>query len=618
MSLELLLIIAFGGAFFVYLLGKISSMLRDFFAVFVSLVLVIIIAFLYDKPLVSTFYLGFFSLPLILRLNTLSWLFAITITTVGALSIIFSLSYIKGKERTSFYYLMMLLTNAAMLGIVLSGDLVSFYIFWEIMSWSAFLLISYNRGPALAAGMKYIIMSIIGSVAFLLGMLSIYASYGTLSILEVAPLIASASSGYILFILILFCIAFGIKNAILPFHIWLPPAHSEAPSPFSAVLSGILIKMGTFGFLLIIYVIIGLKTFLTLGRGLLSFHHTLSILGAITILIPTFIAIIQNDAKRLLAWSTIGQAGYIILGIAFGTSLSVASSIFHFLNHAVFKALLFMVVGVVEYRTKGIRDLNSLGGLIKKMPVTFIAALVGICGLIGIPLTNGFVSKWLIYKTLILERAPFLAFAALFGTWGTILYSYKLIHNIFLGQLPAKYKNIKKAPFSMQFPMMVFSLIIIFFGIFPGIPLKVINAIGTSFGLKPLDVNIWGIASETGALNTINIFFAILIAGIIVWLLFRTGRKSVPVPQEDSYAAGAAIPKEKYHYTVEFYNPLYRMITPCLRDFVDEFYTKLAGWTRNLCSGIRRLYTGDVGNYVMYIVLFLALLIFIQLTWSVW
>jgi len=618
MYLQILLLIAFIGAFLTYLLGKISSKIRDIFAVFISSTLIVMTAFLYGNFSEKTFYSGFLGLPLILRIDMLSWLFAITIAAIGTFSIIFSLSYIKGKERTDFYYLMMLLVNAGMLGIVLSGDLISFYIFWEIMSWSAFLLISYNRGPALAAGMKYIIMSIIGSVTMLIGILSIYTSYRTLTISEIAPLIASASPGYILFILIFFFITFGIKNAVLPFHTWLPPAHSEAPSPFSAVLSGILIKMGVYGFLLIMYVIIGLKKFLALGGGSFNFHYILSILGAITIVVPTFIAMLQNDAKRLLAWHSIGQVGYMILGIAFGTSLSIAGGIFHFFNHAIFKTLLFMVVGAVEYRTKGIRDLNSLGGLIKKMPITFIAALVGACGLIGVPLTNGFVSKWLIYKTLILERAPFLAFAALIGTWGTILSVYKFLHNMFLGQLPEKYKDIKDAPFSMKIPMLILSFAILLFGILPGIPLRIINAIGTSFGLEPLNVNIWGIASETGALNTVNIFFAILIASIIVWMLLRMGKKSIPVSQKDSYAAGAYIPKEKYHYTVEFYNPFYRMAKPYLRDFIDEFYSIIVKAGRNLSGLVRKIYSGDLGYYVIYILLFLAILIIIKMGLVLW
>jgi len=617
MSLEILLIFAFGGALLTYLLGKTSEKIRGFLAVVIALSLVVFIACLYGKSVEKTFYSGFLGLGLVLRLNMLSWFFAITIAVIGALSVIFSLSYIKGREKTDFYFLMMLLVNAAMLGIVLAGDLVSFYIFWEIMSWSAFLLISYNKGPAIAAGMKYIIMSIIGSLCFLVGMLSLYVTFDTLSISQIASAITSASPGYIVFILTAFGITFGIKNAVLPFHTWLPDAHSEAPAPFSAVLSGILIKMGTYGFLLLLYVIMGLKLFLGLGRGLLSFHSILCLLGAVTILIPTFIAMLQTDAKRLLAWSTVGQAGYIILGIAFGTNLALAGGIFHFFNHAMFKALLFLAVGAVEFRTRT-RDLDSLGGLAKKMPVVFIATLVGICALIGVPLTSGFVSKWLIYKTLILEGSPFLAFFALAGTWGTILYSYKLIHNVFLGQLPEKYKDIQKSPFTMQLPMVILSLAILIFGIFPGIPLKVINTIGTSFGFESLNITLWGIASETGTLNTINIFSAVLVAAVLLWLLFRLGAESVSVPQEDSYAAGAYTPADKYHYTAEFYNPLYRMIKPFLRDVIDEFYYWIASSVRSLAGSVRRIYSGDVGYYVMYIILFLAVLIFVQMRWKIW
>jgi len=618
MSVELLLIVAFGGAFLTYLLGKISYKLRDVVAVLVSCALTALIAYLYGKDMEETYYVGFLGLPLLLRLNTLSWFFALTLSAVGALSIIFSLSYIRGKERTDFYYLMMLLVNAGMLGIVLSGDFVSFYIFWEIMSWSAFLLISYNRGPALAAGMKYIIMSVVGSIGMLIGILSLYTSYGTLIISELAVAIASASPGYILFLLLLFFVAFGIKNAVWPFHTWLPPAHSEAPSPFSAILSGVLVRMGMYGFLLFFYGIVGFRSFLGLGRGLLSFHYILAWIGAINIVIPTFIAMLQNDSKRLLAWHGVGQGGYMVLGAAMGTPLGLIGGTFHIVNHTSYIALLFLVVGAVEYRTNGVRDLNSLGGLIKRMPITFIGALVGACGLIGVPLTNGFVSKWLIYKTLILERYPFLAFAAFIGSWGTILSLYKFLHNMFLGQLPEKYKDLKKAPFNMQFPILILSLVIILFGVLPGIPLKVINNIGTSFGFESLQVNIWGIASETGTLNTINIFVAIAAACIIVWLISKAGKRSIRVSQADSYAAGASVPVDRYHYTVDFYNPLYRMISPFLRDYVDDFYMKLAQWTRGIGNGVRRVYTGDVGNYVIYILLFLALLIIVQVRWSVW
>jgi len=499
MILQVLLIIGFGGAAATYGLAKVSSRARDFCAVLVSGALVVVVAGLYGKVFSTTWSAAYLTFPLTLRVDMLSWFFATAISVVGFLSIVFSLSYVKNKERSDFYYLTMLLVNAGMLGIVLSADLLSFYIFWEIMSWSTFLLISYSRGKAVAAGMKYMAMSIVGSVAYLIAMFSIYQTCGTLRISVLSEGLATASQGYILFLLVLFFVAFGIKNAVLPFHTWLPDAHSEAPSPFSAVLSGILVRMGMYGFVLVFFVIVTLKPFLSLRLQFVDVHHIIAWLGALNILIPTFIAMLQNDSKRLLAWSGVGQGGYMVMGVSLGTSLGVSGGIFHIVNHTSYVALLFLVVGAIEYRTGGVRDLDSLGGLIKRMPVTFVGALVGACGLIGVPLTNGFVSKWLIYKTLILNNYPFLAFVALVGTWGSIFAVFKLLHNIFLGQLPEQYKDIKKAPISMQIPILVYSGIILLFGILPGIPLKVINGIIASFGLSPLDLNLWGVVSENGA-----------------------------------------------------------------------------------------------------------------------
>ncbi|RKZ03094.1 hypothetical protein DRQ21_06690 [Candidatus Fermentibacteria bacterium] len=616
-GMEILLLVAFGGVMLTYILGRISSSLRNTFAVVLSLVLVVIIALMYDKTGETIFYRGFFGIPMVLRINSLSWIFAMTISFIGCLSVIFSLDYMKVKERTSFFYAMLLLVNSSMMGIVLAGDLLTLFIFWEIMSWSTFLLISYNGGPAIAAGMKYIVMSFAGSMAMLAGIISIFTAFGTLQISEIAAGMSSASSGFKIFIVIVFGIAFGVKNAIWPFHAWLPQAHAEAPSPFSAVLSGVLIKMGVFGFILTMYVVVGLGTYMSLGGAIFSVRSILLVMGAITILVPTFVALLQDDAKKLLAWSTIAQAGYIMLGIAYGTSLSMAGGVLHFLSHVVFKSLLFMTVGAVEFRTGGIRDLNSLGGLIKKMPFAFTGTLIGVCGLIGVPLTNGFVSKWLIYKSLIFG-SPLLTFVALFGTWGTVLYSYKLIHNIFLGQLPEKLKDVENTPLSMKLPMIILSFTVLLFGILPGLPLRVINKIVVSLGFDSLNISLWGIVSESGMLNMINLFAAILAGLIAVWLFLRIGARTIPVKQDDNYAAGAAVPRDRYNYTVKFYDPLLRMISPYLRDIFDTFYMKIADLTGYLSNGIRKIYTGYVGNYVMYIVLFISLMIFVQMKWSPW
>jgi len=304
--------------------------------------------------------------------------------------------------------------------------------------------------------------------------------------------------------------------------------------------------------------------------------------------------------------------------MAFGTSLGVAGGLFHTINYGSYIALLFLVVGAVEYRTGGTRDLNQLGGLARRMPIAFVGCLVGILGLIGIPLTSGFVSKWLIYKTLIEEGFPFLAFLAFLGTWGTILSVYKLLHNMFLGQLPEKFKSVRSSPVSMQVPILFLGLVIVLFGVLPGIPLRAIATVQSSMGIVPPSLTLWGVAGEAGTLNVLNICFALIGAVALVWLLMRVGARSRRVPQHDSYAAGAFVPVDRYHHTVDFYNPLYRMIARYLVDRADLFYNWLAGRARDVFECVRRIYTGYVGTYVLYIVSVLALMTFVQLVWNVW
>ena len=617
MTLQLILLIGFGGAVLTYFTGKISSKLREIFAVTISLILVGMIISIYGKYSQEILTLGFLDFKIIFTLNRLSWLFAIMVSSLTFVTIVFSLSYMKGKENLNFYYMMMIFISVSMLGIVFSGTLLLFYIFWEIMSWSTFLLISYNKGKALSAGLKYVIMSIIGSMAMLVAIISVYIEFGTLEISAISQNINIVSFKYITYIFSLFFIGFGVKAAVVPLHTWLPDAHSEAPSPFSAILSGILIKMGIYGFILIMYIIIGIKILLVLGTGWIKFHYILAWLGAISIVIPTFMALLQNDAKRLLAWHSIGQIGYIIVGISLGTGLGFLGGTFHIFNHAIFKALLFLCVASVAYQAKT-RNLNQLGGLIKKMPVTFIGALIGAFGIIGVPLTNGFVSKWLIYKTLILGNYPFLAFAALIGTWGTLLSFYKFLHNIFLGQLPEKYKDIKKEPLSMKIPIIILSFMVLLFGIFPGLILKYINNLGVSIGFQKFNVSVMGISTETGMLNMLNIAFALFIAITLVYLIFKIGKKKVKINQYNNYGAGNYIPVDKYHYTTKYYDPLYRVIRPFLTDYFDKFYSWIANCVKSISGTIRKIYCGDLNYYVIYILGFLATIIVLKIGLKLW
>ncbi len=609
----LILPVAFGGAVLGYLGGKLSAGVRNIVAVLTAAATVVLVAMLYGQNVKLDYYsLPFLEAELALRSDALGWLFAITVAVIGLLSIIFSLRYMQDKDRLNFYYSMMLIVNAAMLGIVFSADLISLFVFWEVMSWSTYLLISYRGGKAAGAALKYMVMSIAGSCMMLLGIASIYTTCGTFDLGGVGQEIAKASPGYTLFVLLMFVLGFGIKNAIVPLHVWLPDAHSEAVSPFSAVLSSVLVRMGIYGLMVVMYGILGKGGLDKLKLGSVTFAHVLCWMGAVTILVPLLIAMLQDDAKRLIAWSSVGHGGYMVLGIAFGTTLGLAGGLFHMLNYAVCVALLFLGVGAIEYRT-GTRNLNELGGLMKRMPVTFVTALIAVCGLIGLPLTNGFISKWFIYKTLIMEGYPFLALVALIGTWVTILYGYKLIHNAFLGQLPTKYRNVREVPFSMQVPMIVLALAVILFGVLPGIPIKAIASAQASLGLDALESGLGALPPAVGELNTINVLAGVVLSLALVYLVFAAAKSPRGVDQFDSYGAGSYVPTDRYQYSAGFYQRANELIAPYVRDRVDDLYRWFVGKAEGFFEEARKIYTGNVNTYVGYIVLFLGLLIILKM-----
>ena len=606
---------AFGGALLVYLAGKVSGALRNLLAVLFAAAPVVLVALLHGQDVRLGYYaLPFLQAELALRVDALAWFFAIVVAAIGLLAVVFSLRYMQGKRGLDFYYSCMLLVNAGMLGIVFSADLISLFVCWEIMSWATYLLISYKGGKAVAAGLKYMIMSTAGSCAMLLAVASLYATCGTFDIAALGQQLSGMSPGYRLFILLMFVLAFGIKNAIVPVHVWLPDAHSEAVSPFSAVLSGVLVRMGVYGLLLVLFVMMRWASVLRLSISWpVDFHYILAWVGAITIVVPTCIALLQDDAKRLLAWHGIGQGGYMVLGIAFGTSMGIAGGVFHTLNHATYIALLFMVVGAVEYRTGGVRNHNELGGLAKRMPVSFVGGLIGISGLIGLPLTNGFVSKWLIYKTLIGEGHPFLAFAALIGTWLTILSVFKLLHNIFLGQVPQKYAGVREVPLSMQLPVAVLSLTILALGVFPGLALRPIAAVQSSLGVPAIKTTLFGVPRELGELNTINILAGVALSLAAVYGLFALGKRARRADQFDSYGAGSYVPTDRYQYSAKFYQRAYEFIGPYVRDRADDFYAWFVGKAEGLFEEVRKIYTGNVNTYAAYIVIFLTLLILLKM-----
>ncbi len=618
MSLGILLSTPFVGGILAYLGGKIHRWVRYTFAILFSVLTFCELFFYYGVEGANLTWGKLFGSLLVLRINNLSWLFAFIVTGIAMLVVIFSVNDMEEHKGLDFYYLELLFTEGAMLGIVLAGDLITFFMFWEMMSWISYILVIQNGEMSMKAGYKYIIMSIIGAYAMLVSLGMVFGKAHSLVFSNVAKALAKSSPGFVIGFFVLFGIGLLVKAAIMPLHTWLPDAHSEAPSPVSPLLSGVLIKMGAYGLFVLFYGLLSVQLLGNLIPTILPVPTVLYIvqwLAAISIVVATFLAIMQEDAKRLLAYSSISQIGYVVLGIAMGTSLGIAGGLFHALNHAIFKSLLFFTIGAVIYRT-GTRNMSELGGLIKKMPVTFTGALIGIVALSGVPPLNGFVSKWMIYEALLQKKEVFLLIFAFVGSTGAFLYLYRFIHSVFLGQLPEKYENVREVPFLMQIPIWILSLLSLVFGVFPGLAMNVISKAEAFFGITPVKYDLYGFpqGSAMGALKVINISSVLVIAFIVALVFFYMLPKSKKISQYDTYAAGQIVtPETKYNYSYGFYMSFGRVIDPIFKWSADKMYNAWARALKVFGDYMRRVYTGNLETYGSYIVVLLTIVAFVIL-----
>jgi len=342
-----------------------------------------------------------------LRLDGLTTLMLITINTIGLAMVIFSVQYMNRYTSKLRYYSIFLCLVAGLNGIVLTGDLFNLYVFMEIVAISSYALVAFGcEHDELEAAFKYAVLGTVASAFVLIGIALLYAMLGTLNMAEMSVKLAAGGMNMpITFALGLFLCGFGLKAALVPFHAWLPDAHPAAPAPVSAMLSGVVIK--TAG----IYVLARLVFNVFSVQFLPDLLSILRILGLVSMVVGVLLAIGQWDMKRLFAYHSISQIGYIVLGLGLGTPLGLAGALFHMVNHSVFKSLLFLNAGAVEYAT-GSRDLKHLGGLGRSMPVTANTSMVASMAIAGIPPLNGFWSKLIIVLACIESGHPWLALAA--------------------------------------------------------------------------------------------------------------------------------------------------------------------------------------------------------------
>lgn len=483
--IPLFVIVPLAGAFLIMLLSRLIRNSDKIIASLVLLYLLIssLVCLLNPVEAASVYKVGGWepvnSIPvgIYMVLDPLSAIVLCIINLIGSLSLIYSISYISRYTSENYFYSLFCLMVAGMNGVVLSGDIFNIFVFLEISAISSYALVAFGIGKEeLEATFKYQVLGGLASLIILTGIAFIYWKAKTLNIADIRTVLNHSSDRrYYIFIQLLLLSGFGLKAAIIPFHAWLPDAHSSAPSPISAMLSGVLIKA------------IGIYVILRLFFNMFEISEEMSVLittlGALSMVIGVFLAIGQWDIKRLLAYHSISQMGYVILSAGIGmiilvrggnqkiAALAIAGGLFHLVNHAVFKGLLFLNAGAIEYST-GTRNLKEMGGLSKDMPVTSATSFVASMSISGIPPFNGFFSKLVIIIAAVIGRFYFLAALAALVSIITLASFLKFQRYAFYEKTAHDmHVKIREVPFPMLFSMVVLGVICLLLSllVIPGI-----------------------------------------------------------------------------------------------------------------------------------------------------
>ena len=334
------------------------------------------------------------------------------VSLIALTSLVFSPKYIDRLGGDAKYYSLFMVMVAGMNGVVLTGDLFNLFVFMEIAILAALALVAYGgRAHEFEAAFKYAVMASVSASLILIGIAVVYSATSSLGLATISLDLERQSPLLVLWVGGLFMAGFGLKTAAMPFHAWLPDAHSSAPAPISAMLSGVLIKaLGVYVLIRFFYNVLGAPPL---------FLQVFLVLGAVSIILGVLLAIGQWDIKRLLAYHSISQIGYILLAMGLDTTLGMIGAVYHMLNHAVFKSLLFYNAGALE-TALGTRDLREMGNVSKLLPVTSGTSMIASLSISGVPPFNGFFSKLVIIIAAVQAGQPLFAFVAVVGSLLTL------------------------------------------------------------------------------------------------------------------------------------------------------------------------------------------------------
>ncbi len=551
--------------------------------------------------------IGDFKLDLLLSTTPLSNFILLFATGFGVLITLYSLKSMDRAKRLNEYFGAVLITIGGSAGVLLSNHLLLLLVFWEIVTASLYLLITTGGRNANFAATKSFAMIGLSDGALLLGSALVWLLSGTFVLSNIA-VETTSTLGIIAFLLLL--IAAITKAGALPLHTWLPTSGEYAPPAVMALLPAAIDKL--LGIYLLVIIV---RVIFVLEVGILT--TILAFIGAATIVIAVMIAMVQHNLKKLLSYHAISQVGYMVLGISTLTPVGLAGGVFHMLNHAIYKCCLFLCGGAVEHAS-GTPELDRLGGLGKKMPLTFVTCLIAALSISGIPPFNGFVSKWMVYQGVIeMGRTgtkmgaglwPVWLVAAMFGSALTLASFVKLIHSIFLARLPQELKDVREVSLPMQIPMAILAFLCVFFGIFYHIPLKLF--IYPALNIQP-GTAIFGIWEST--LATALIIFG-LIVGVVILLAGLIGRKIRIVKTwscgEVQPSDEMIIPGTHFYKTVSAMGGLRQMYSGQEKGYFDP-YNQSGRFGLAFSDFLRWLHSGILPMYLTWVTLGLLVILFV-------
>ncbi|MEW5920074.1 MAG: monovalent cation/H+ antiporter subunit D family protein [Bacillota bacterium] len=456
----------------IFWVSRYSERLRNGLSVATTVVTFIAVAALYPpmaagKVIAYTIFDILPGLGLSVRADILSFCLALISALVWMLVSIYSIDYMSHEHGTDRYYPIFIFVLGSCLGIFMAGDFFTLFVFFELMSLLSYVLVIHEETKeALRAGYKYLIMTIIGGLALFFAIVIVFELAGSVSLSE-GTLVAVPSTMALL-AFINFLIGFGMKAGMFPLHVWLPDAHPVAPSPASALLSGIMLKTGAYGLLRVIFTVFNIPLIQEARWDIIVL-----VLAVITILLGSAVALTQEDLKRRLAYSSVGQMGYVILGMVLFTERALIGDIFHIFSHALMKSTLFLAAGAIIWKT-GLRNINDLHGIGRKMPLTMGAFTLAALAMIGIPPLNGFLSKLNLGMGALEAGAPVYLFVLLVSSLLNGLYYLPIIIAAFFGEAHGEDDHetetfkMSEATRGMVIPLCLLALSCLVFGLMPG------------------------------------------------------------------------------------------------------------------------------------------------------